>query len=291
MRKAAYKLLFHNIYGILHKRTNAMSIRELLTGKTSRKSANPATDLYQDVLSRPIPKHVAIIMDGNGRWAQKRKLPRVAGHRQGVEALRDIIKTSSQLGIEHLTLYAFSTENWKRPQAEVQALMSLLVEYLQKEIDELHRNDVRIYMIGEISGLPQETAQEIRKAIEKTKDNKGLQVNIAINYGSRFEIIRAVRRIAQDVIDGKLRPDMINEDLFSLYLDTGGIPDPDLMIRTSGEFRLSNFLLYQLAYTELLFTDKQVLWPDFNRDRYLEAIYEYQNRTRRFGGIEGQEGV
>jgi len=165
-----------------------------------------------------------------------------------------------------------------------------MVEFLQKEIDELNRNDVRIYMIGDIQGLPQDAAMEIRRAEEVTKNNKGLQVNIAINYGSRNEIVQAVKKIAQDVSQGRLLPDDINEDLFSLYLNTGGIPDPDLMIRTSGEYRLSNFLLYQSAYTELLFTDKQVLWPDFSRSRYLEAIYEYQNRMRRFGGIEGQEG-
>jgi undecaprenyl diphosphate synthase len=258
-----------------------MGLKGFFKGKNSKSSQ----DLFRAVQSRQIPAHVAIIMDGNGRWASRRRLPRVAGHRQGVEALRDIIRTSSKLGIRFLSLYAFSTENWKRPEAEVRALMSLMVEFLQKEIKELHENGVRIYMIGELAGLPSDARQAILYAMETTKDNEGLQVNIAINYGSRTEITRAIREIASDAAAGRIVPDDITEELISRYLDTKGIPDPDLMIRTSGEHRLSNFLLYQSAYTELIFTDKNLLWPDFTEEKYLEAIAEYQNRSRRFGGI------
>jgi undecaprenyl diphosphate synthase len=246
---------------------------------------NKFKDLIKVVKERPIPKHIAIIMDGNGRWAKARQLPRAAGHRQGVEVLRDIISTCSQLGIEHLTLFAFSTENWKRPQTEIQALMSLMVEFLQKEIVELHEKQVKIWMLGEVDGLPEDAAREIEKAKSITENNKGLQVNIAINYGSRGEIIRAVQNIARDVANGIITIDDINEDNFSDYLYTGGIPDPDLLIRTSGEYRLSNFLLYQSAYTEFLFTEKKLLWPDFNKQKLLESIIEYQNRSRRYGGI------
>jgi undecaprenyl diphosphate synthase len=252
----------------------------------NRNKAKKQTDLLRVVSAKPVPKHIAIIMDGNGRWAAARQMPRTAGHRQGVEALREIIETAVNLKIAHLTLYAFSTENWKRPESEVRALMSLMVEFLQKEIDNLHKNEIRIKMLGQIEGLPHDAAQEIQKSMELTKDNTGLQVNIAINYGGRAEIVQAVREICEDVIQNKLSSDEINEDLFSQYLETGGIPDPDLMIRTGGEYRLSNFLLYQSAYTELLFTKKQILWPDFNSNRFLEAIIEYQNRVRRYGGID-----
>jgi undecaprenyl diphosphate synthase len=258
-----------------------MGLKEIFKGKNNKCSL----DLYRTVQSKPIPRHVAIIMDGNGRWAKRRRLPRVAGHRQGVEALRDIIRTSSDLGIGFLTLFAFSTENWKRPESEVHALMSLMVEFLEKEIRELHENGIRIHMIGEMEGLPSNARQAVCNAMETTRDNKGLQVNIAINYGSRTEIVHAVRQIAAGVSSGRIAQDDITEELFSYYLDTKGIPDPDLMIRTSGECRLSNFLLYQSAYTELIFTDKSVLWPDFTKEKYLEAISGYQSRIRRFGGI------
>ncbi len=247
--------------------------------------------LTKAVKERPIPKHIAIIMDGNGRWAKARQLPRAAGHRQGVEVLRDIISTCSELNINHLTLFAFSTENWNRPEAEIQALMSLMVEFLQKEIAELNEKGVKIWMLGELEGLPEDAAREIENAKRITKDNKGLQVNIAINYGSRAEIIRAVQNIARDVSKGIININDINEDNFSHYLYTDGIPDPDLLIRTSGEYRLSNFLLYQSAYTEFLFTEKQLLWPDFNKQKLLESIYQYQNRSRRYGGIIESEGV
>ena len=247
--------------------------------------------LTKAVKERPIPKHIAIIMDGNGRWAKARHLPRTTGHRQGVEVLRDIISACSELSINHLTLFAFSTENWNRPEAEIQALMSLMVEFLQKEIAELHEKGVKIWMLGELEGLPEDAAREIENAKGITKDNKGLQVNIALNYGSRAEIIQAVQNIANDVSKGIITINDISEDSFSHYLYTDGITDPDLLIRTSGEFRMSNFLLYQSAYTELLFTEKQLLWPDFSKKKLLECIYEFQNRSRRYGGIKEQEGV
>lgn len=257
-----------------------MGLKEWFKGKNnSSKSKLPS------LMSKPIPKHVAIIMDGNGRWAKQRNMPRTAGHRQGVEVLRDIIETSSELGIKYLTLYAFSTENWKRPESEVRYLMSLMVEFLQREVPELHSNNVRIVMLGQMEGLPDNARDEICNAMKTTNENTGLQVNIAINYGSRAEIIQAVQMVAKDVALGRIELDDIDEDLFAGYLYTVGIPDPDLIIRTSGEYRLSNFLMYQSAYSELIFTDKNLLWPDFTGDRYLDAIAEYQNRIRRFGGI------
>lgn len=262
-----------------------MDWKGFLKGKKDQDS------LYQAISSKPVPRHIAIIMDGNGRWAKARHMPRTAGHRQGVEALREIIKTSVQLKIAHLTLYAFSTENWKRPKSEIQALMSLMVEFLQKELPELHENKIRIYMLGEMQGLPEGAAREIQNAMDVTRHNQGLQVNIAINYGSRKEIVEAVRKITQDLSQNILTLEDIDEHLFSQYLETRDIPDPDLLIRTGGECRLSNFLLYQSAYTELLFTDKQILWPSFTRRRFLVAISEYQNRKRRFGGIDVGEGV
>jgi undecaprenyl diphosphate synthase len=237
------------------------------------------------VRKKPLPVHVAIIMDGNGRWAKKRGLHRVAGHRQGVETLRDVIKTSDDLGIKHLTIFAFSTENWKRPVSEVNALIDLLVEYLRKEVMELHSKNVKIVILGCLDAFHPSVRREIERAVELTKDNSGLNINIALNYGGRAEIIRAVKNIIQDVNDKKISPDDIDEKLFSSYLYTANIPDPDLLIRTSGELRISNFLLYQIAYTELVFTQPDVLWPDFNKKTYLEAIVEYQNRQRRYGGI------
>ncbi|MDN5276764.1 MAG: undecaprenyl diphosphate synthase [Clostridiales bacterium] len=243
--------------------------------------------LIEQVKSKPLPQHVAIIMDGNGRWATRRGLPRVAGHRQGVEALREVIRTSDELGIKYLTLYAFSTENWKRPAAEIDALMSLLVEYLRKEIRELNSNNVKISVLGQVEAFPTVAQREIANAVELTKNNTGLNVNIALNYGGRAEIVRAAKAIAMDVLDKKISIDDIDERLFSNYLYTANIPDPDLLIRTSGEFRLSNFLLYQIAYTELVFTAPDVLWPDFDKKAYLEAIMEYQRRQRRYGGLNG----
>ncbi len=239
--------------------------------------------LNNDINSECIPNHIAIIMDGNGRWAKKRNLPRTAGHKAGVEALRDIISTSSELGIKHLTLYAFSTENWKRPQKEINALMELLVFFLNKEVMELHKNNVKINVIGNIYKLPKNAILKIKEAIKLTSKNTGLTVNIALNYGGRPEIIKAVKTICKDIINGNIEVDNIDEKLFSDYLDTKDIPDPDLVIRTSGELRLSNFLLWQVAYSEFWFTD--IHWPDFNSDYLLKAIKDYQNRIRRFGGL------
>lgn len=231
-----------------------------------------------------LPKHIAMIMDGNGRWAKKRGLLRTAGHKAGVEALREVISSCSDLGIEYLTLYAFSTENWKRPKDEVSALMQLLVQYLRKEIKELHENHVRIKTIGNISKLPDLAREEINAAINLTKDNKGLTVNIALNYGGRDEIINAVKKVCQKVKDGEIHIEKVDEAYFEKFLYTYEIPDPDLLIRPSGELRLSNFLLWQIAYSEFWFSN--ICWPDFNREYLIKAIIDYQKRDRRFGGIK-----
>lgn len=231
-----------------------------------------------------LPQHIAIIMDGNGRWAKKRGLPRSMGHRAGVEALRDIVKTCSNLGVKVLTLYAFSTENWRRPKDEVGVLMTLLTEYLRRELHELHENQVSIRTLGDISLLPLEAQKELEKSVVKTKNNPGLILNLALNYGGRAELTRAVKKIAGEAKQGKRLPEEINEELISSYLFTAGLPDPDLLIRTSGEMRLSNFMLWQLAYTEIVVLDQ--FWPDFNPKALLDAIREYQQRDRRFGGLK-----
>lgn len=231
-----------------------------------------------------IPRHVAIIMDGNGRWATKRGLPRSAGHRAGMEALRDLITASSELGIEALTLYAFSTENWKRPRDEVGTLFSLVVEYFNREISELHEKGVRIRVLGDMSRVPQKARAALMRAEDMTHDNRGLKLNLAINYGARAELVRAARALAEDVSNGGMAPDAIDEAAVSSRLYTSGQPDVDLLIRTGGEMRLSNFLLYQSAYAELLFTD--TLFPDFDKAHYLDAIHEFQGRSRRFGAIK-----
>lgn len=231
-----------------------------------------------------IPRHVAIIMDGNGRWATKRGLPRSAGHRAGMEALRDLITASSELGIEALTLYAFSTENWKRPRDEVGTLFSLVVEYFNREISELHEKGVRIRVLGDMSRVPQKARAALMRAEDMTHDNRGLKLNLAINYGARAELVRAAKALAEDVSNGGMAPDAIDEAAVSSRLYTSGQPDVDLLIRTGGEMRLSNFLLYQSAYAELLFTD--TLFPDFDKAHYLDAIREFQGRSRRFGAIK-----
>ena len=223
-------------------------------------------------------------MDGNGRWATKRGLPRSAGHRAGMEALRDLITASSELGIEALTLYAFSTENWKRPRDEVGTLFSLVVEYFNREISELHEKGVRIRVLGDMSRVPQKARAALMRAEDMTHDNRGLKLNLAINYGARAELVRAARALAEDVSNGGMAPDAIDEAAVSSRLYTSGQPDVDLLIRTGGEMRLSNFLLYQSAYAELLFTD--TLFPDFDKAHYLDAIREFQGRSRRFGAIK-----
>ena len=257
----------------------------LLNGNNNDKNAQ----LMKLVKSKPLPVHVAIIMDGNGRWAKKRGLQRIEGHRKGVETLRDIIKISDELGIKYLTIFAFSTENWKRPVSEVNALINLLVEYLRREVKELHSKNVKINILGCLKAFPDTVQREIKKAVELTSKNSGLNINIALNYGGRADIVRAAKNIAKDVYNNNLSPDDIDEELFSKYLYTAHMPDPDLLIRTSGEFRISNFLLYQIAYTELVFTPSDILWPDFDLRAYLKAIIEYQNRQRRYGGINSRE--
>ncbi|MGI6226178.1 MAG: isoprenyl transferase [Peptococcales bacterium] len=236
-----------------------------------------------DILSKPLPQHIAIIMDGNGRWATKRGLPRVVGHRAGVQTLKSIVEFCGDIHIPYLTVYAFSTENWKRPQEEVNTLMNLIVEYIEKELEELNKNGVKINPIGRLEDLPSVTLHHIKKAASITKDNNKLVLNVALNYGGRYEITQAVKNICQKVIDGEYAPSDINEMLISRYLFTSNQPDPDLMIRPSGEMRISNFLLWQLAYSELWVTN--VLWPDFKPQHLINAIYDFQNRDRRFGGI------
>ncbi|MFT9494973.1 isoprenyl transferase [Anaerosolibacter sp.] len=239
---------------------------------------------FENINLTRIPEHVAIIMDGNGRWAKKRGLPRTAGHKAGVEALRDIIRTSSQLGIKYLSLYAFSTENWKRPEDEVNALMQLLVMYLRKEVQELHENNVKINIIGDIDGLPKSAQEEIHSAFELTQNNQGLIVNIALNYGGRSEIIHAIKVLARKVKNNELEIESIDEEIFSGFLYTAGIPDPDLLIRPSGELRVSNFLLWQIAYSEFWFSN--IYWPDFSGKHLMKAIIDYQKRDRRYGGVK-----
>jgi len=237
-----------------------------------------------DIDKGKLPVHIAIIMDGNGRWAQKKGLPRVMGHKAGMEALKKTVKSCSDLGIKILTVYAFSTENWNRPQDEVNYLMDLLVEYMRREVNALHKNKVKIKLLGEVDMLPDQTRTEIEEAIELTKNNEGLQFNIALNYGGRAEILRACRNLIKDLEAGNLDMDSADEKVFSNYLYTSNDPDPDLIIRTSGEQRISNFLLWQGAYSELLFVDQ--LWPDFDETVLHCAILEYKNRSRRFGALK-----
>lgn len=247
------------------------------------------SDLFQqDELksSGSIPEHIAIIMDGNGRWAKQRSLPRVAGHREGVNSVRDIVEACGQLGVKCLTLYAFSTENWKRPEHEVSTLMRLLVKALKDETDKLYENNVRLTTIGDLESLPTGVQREIYDAFERTKRNTGLNLNLALSYSGRWEIAEAVKKIVADALSEKIFVDEINESLISSYLSTSSMPDPDLLIRTSGEFRLSNFLLYQLAYTEIYIS--KVFWPDFRRRHLYEAISDFQKRERRFGLVSEQ---
>lgn len=231
-----------------------------------------------------MPRHIAIIMDGNGRWANARGLPRFFGHKAGVESLRDIVRACSEFKIQVLTVYAFSTENWKRPQEEINVLMDLLVEYLYKEIDELCREGVKLNPIGKLDELPAGVIEALQMAVERSKKNEGLILNLALNYGGRTEIVEAVRNIASDVKKGALSIDQIDGNTISGYLYTSGQPDPDLLIRPSGDFRISNFLLWQLAYTEFWLTP--VLWPDFRRLHLVSAIVDFQSRERRFGGLK-----
>lgn len=234
-----------------------------------------------------IPSHIAIIMDGNGRWAKKRSLPRVAGHHEGMKTVRKITRLANELGVDVLTLYAFSTENWKRPKMEVDFLMRLPEEFLSTFLPELVSENVKVEMMGDHTNLPAHTLKAISKAKEATKDNTGLVLNFALNYGSRAEIVDSVKELAAQVAAGALAPEDITEDMITSGLMTKSLPEPDLLIRTSGEVRLSNFMLWQLAYTEFWFTE--TLWPDFNEDSLIAAIDNYQKRNRRFGGLKGEE--
>ena len=227
------------------------------------------------------PRHVAIIMDGNGRWAKRKGFPKIAGHRAGAKSVEEIIKAAREAGIEILTLYTFSTENWKRPKKEVDSLMKLLEAYLDKETEKIAKKGIRVRAIGRIEGLPEGVRDKIKKIENRTKDNKGLLLNLALNYGGRPEITDAAKKIAEEVKAGKLSPEDISEEVFEKYLYTKDIPDPDLLIRTSGEMRLSNFLLWQLSYSEIYVTD--TLWPDFRKKDLEKAIIEYQKRERRYG--------
>lgn len=239
---------------------------------------------YEGIDQSRIPKHVAIIMDGNGRWAQKKGLPRTFGHRAGAETLREIVKAASNIGIQVLTAYAFSTENWRRPADEVSLLMNLLADYLDNEINELNKNNVRIRFIGNIEGLSKSLQEKIEKAQALTTRNTGLVLNLAVNYGGRAELMRAVKIISEKVLKQEISIDEINESTIEQYLYTANLPAPDLLIRPSGDFRISNFLLWQMAYTEFWFTETN--WPDFKPVDLVQAICDFQQRERRFGGIK-----
>jgi len=243
-------------------------------------------DLKEQINPKKLPQHIAIIMDGNGRWAQKRGNNRVFGHRNGVAAVRDTVEAAAELGIGYLTLYAFSTENWMRPRTEIDALMSLLVTTINKETKTLQDNNIRLAAIGDIDSLPRSVGKYLKKAIIDTEDNTGLVLVLALSYSSRWEITNAVKQIAAKVEKGEINAENINSSLFEKFLNTAGFPEPELLIRTSGEYRISNFLLWQIAYSELYFSD--TLWPDFRREHLYEAIISYQKRERRFGKTSSQ---
>ena len=237
----------------------------------------------QIVAKGNLPRHIAIIMDGNGRWAKKRGLPRIAGHREGINSVREVTRCCGEVDIQYLTLYTFSRENWARPVKEVSALMNLLVETIRKEIDELMKNNVRLQIIGRLDELPVDPKREMEDGIRRTEGNTGLRLILALNYGGRSEILDAVRTYCQEVVEGKVSVNDLSEKFFGQYLYTGNIPDPDMIIRTSGEYRISNFLLWQLAYSEIYITS--VHWPAFRQRQLYEAILDYQSRDRRFGKV------
>jgi len=247
--------------------------RDKMARKTNQQTLDP----------RKMPRHVAIIMDGNGRWAKKRFMPRTMGHRAGMSSLKKVVRACDDMGIAILTVFAFSTENWKRPGDEVGYLMQLLTEYLHKELDELHQNKVRIRVLGDYQMLPLECRVEIQRALQMTRDNTGLEFNIALNYGARQEIMEAAKKLAEKMAVGEIKAEDLSEEIFSGLLYTSGMPDPDLLIRSSGEMRISNFLLWQIAYTELVVVD--TLWPDFSEKDLVQAVWEYQQRDRKFGGL------
>jgi len=232
---------------------------------------------------KEIPRHIAIIMDGNGRWAKDRGKPRREGHRVGAASVEAALETCGEIGVEHLTLYAFSAENWKRPETEVTALMGLMTHFLKEKTPKLMANNIRLQVIGQIDRLPESNRAALEKTIAKTVNNDGLTLVVALSYGSREEIVEASRKLMEKAVDGEIDPGELDNELFAQHLDTAGIPDPDLLIRTSGEFRISNFLLWQISYAEIVITN--TFWPDFRRQHLLDAIGEYQSRQRRFGGI------
>jgi undecaprenyl diphosphate synthase len=242
--------------------------------------------LKEKLIAEKLPRHIAIIMDGNGRWAKEKGKDRLFGHYNGVESVRNIVEGCAELQIEYLTLYAFSTENWDRPKDEVTGLMELLVETIRTEVATLNKNNIRLKVIGNVAMLPASAQEELNEACEETSKNTGLNLIMALSYSSRWEIVNAVKNIAREVKEGRLLNEEINDEVFKKHLCTHDIPDPELMIRTSGEYRISNFLLYQLAYSELYFTD--TLWPDFRKENLYEALFDYQNRERRFGKISEQ---
>ncbi len=246
-------------------------------------NSSKSTPILTDIDTVKLPSHIAIIMDGNGRWAKKRLLNRIKGHEQGVNTVRTVVKASRKIGIPHLTLYAFSTENWQRPKNEINALMSLLVKFLKSEKKEMMDKNIRLNAIGQIERLHEDVQQELDKTLMLTKENTGMQLNLALSYGGRWEILQMVRRIALKVKHDQIDADLITPEIISKHLCTNSIPDPDLLIRTSGEMRISNFLLWQIAYTEIYVTD--TLWPDFTKDEFYSIIKTYQQRERRFGGV------
>jgi len=246
-------------------------------------NSNISSSEYKDIDPSKIPSHVAIIMDGNGRWAKKRILNRVKGHERGLEVVRTIVRTSREIGISVLTLYAFSTENWQRPKTEVTALMMLLKSFLKSELKDMQDNNIRLNTIGQTERLPDDVRELLYETIRLTEKNSGMVLNLALSYGGRAEILRMVQNIAKKAESGEIKPDSITEQVISDHLYTKGMPDPDLMIRTSGEMRISNFLLWQIAYSEFFITD--TLWPDFGKDEYVKILKNYQSRERRFGKV------
>ena len=249
-------------------------------------SVKSIQDIEEIKNSGSIPQHIAIIMDGNGRWAKQKGLPRVAGHRKGIKTVREIVEACANLGVKFLTLYTFSTENWKRPKTEVSTLMRLIVKSLKDETDQLHKNNIKLTSIGNAEMLPKEVREELEEAFEKTKMNTKMTLNLAISYSGRWELTNAVQNIVNDVIDGKIKQKTISENTISDYLNTSDMPDPELLIRSGGDMRISNFLLWQIAYSEIFVTD--VLWPKFNTTNLIKAVKDFQNRERRFGLVSEQ---
>jgi len=253
----------------------------------ARKSTQSDKTLQEELKKNgDIPTHIAIIMDGNGRWAKRRGLPRVAGHRRGVETVREIVEVCAEVGVKYLTLYTFSTENWKRPKDEVSTLMRLLLKSLKERLDELNKNDIKLTCIGNIESLPDVVQKQLFEDIERTKNNKRMTLNLALSYSGRWELLEAVKSISRKAAEGKIIPDSITEKTISDHLTTKNMPEPELIIRTSGEFRVSNFLLWQIAYSEFVILD--VYWPEFSRSHLYDAIRQYQKRERRFGKVSEQ---